>query len=139
MKSHQPLRLHVPEPSARPGHETNFAYLHLAPAGAARCPPLDVKPAQTSDLAFNLVRVLDDEGQAVGPWAPKLEPDLLRKRSARHAQDARVRRAHADRAAAEETVLLHAERRARRPSAPRTRWRWPGATCVFPPTASKAC
>lgn len=36
MKSHQPLRLHVPEPSARPGHETNFAYLHLAPAGAAR-------------------------------------------------------------------------------------------------------
>jgi 2-oxoisovalerate dehydrogenase E1 component alpha subunit len=74
MKSHQPLRLHVPEPSARPGHETNFAYLHLAPAGAARCPPLDVKPAQTSDLAFNLVRVLDDEGQAVGPWAPKLEP-----------------------------------------------------------------
>ena len=79
MKSHQPLRLHVPEPSARPGHETNFAYLHLAPAGAARCPPLDVKPAQTSDLAFNLVRVLDDEGQAVGPWAPKLAPDLLRR------------------------------------------------------------
>ena len=79
MKPHPPLRLHVPEPSARPGHETNFAYLHLAPAGAARCPPLDVKPAQTSDLAFNLVRVLDDEGQAVGPWAPKLAPDLLRR------------------------------------------------------------
>jgi 2-oxoisovalerate dehydrogenase E1 component alpha subunit len=67
MKSHQPLRLHVPEPSARPGHETNFAYLHLAPAGAARCPPLDVKPAQTSDLAFNLVRVLDDEGRPSAP------------------------------------------------------------------------
>ena len=79
MKPHPPLRLHVPEPSARPGHETNFAYLHLAPAGAARRPPLDVKPAQTSDLAFSLVRVLDDEGQAVGPWAPKLAPALLHR------------------------------------------------------------
>lgn len=79
MKPAQPLRLHVPEPSARPGHETNFSYLHLSPAGAARKPPLEVKPAQTSDLAFSLVRVLDESGKAVGPWAPKLEPALLKK------------------------------------------------------------
>ena len=79
MKSHHALHLHVPEPSARPGRETNFAYLHLAAAGAARRPPLQVKPVDTSDLAFSLVRVLDDDGQAVGPWAPKLAPPLLRK------------------------------------------------------------
>ena len=79
MTSHEPLRLHVPEPSARPGFETNFSYLHLSPAGAARRPPVDVQPAQTSDLAFSLVRVLDDDGKAVGPWDPKLEPALLRK------------------------------------------------------------
>ena len=79
MKPQPALQLHVPEPSARPGHETNFAYLHLAPAGAARRPPLDVQPAQTSDLAFSLVRVLDEHGRAVGPWAPKVEPALLRK------------------------------------------------------------
>ena len=79
MKHQQPLRLHVPEPSARPGHETNFSYLHLAPAGAAKRPPIDVQPRQTSELAFSLIRVLDDEGKALGPWDPKLEPELLRK------------------------------------------------------------
>ena len=79
MKPQPPLRLHVPEPSARPGHETNFSYLHLAPAGAAIRPPIDVRPAQTSELAFSLIRVLDDEGRAVGPWDPRLEPGLLRR------------------------------------------------------------
>ncbi len=79
MKPQQPLRLHVPEPSARPGFETNFSYLHLAPAGAAKRPAIDVQPRQTSELAFSLIRVLDDEGKAVGPWDPKLEPELLRK------------------------------------------------------------
>ena len=79
MKPQQPLRLHVPEPSARPGFETNFSYLHLAPAGAAKRPAVEVQPRQTSELAFSLIRVLDDEGKAVGPWDPKLEPELLRK------------------------------------------------------------
>ena len=73
----QPLRLHVPEPSGRPGHATDFAYLHLSPAGAVRRPALDASPASTADLAFTLVRVLDDDGHAVGPWAnpPDQAPD----------------------------------------------------------------
>ena len=79
MKPDQTLRLHVPEPSARPGHETDFSYLHLSPAGEARKPPLEVQPRQTSDLAFSLVRVLDPEGNAVGPWAPDITPALLQK------------------------------------------------------------
>ncbi len=79
MKQQQALRLHVPEPSARPGHETNFSYLHLAPAGAALRPAIDVQPRQTSELAFSLIRVLDDDGKAVGSWDPKLEPEVLRK------------------------------------------------------------
>ena len=79
MKPQQPLRLHVPEPSARPGFETNFSYLHLAPAGAAKRPAVDVQPRQTSELAFSLIRVLDDEGRALGPWDPKLPPELLRR------------------------------------------------------------
>ena len=74
-----PLRLHVPEPSGRPGHETDFSYLRLAKAGAAPRPPVDVKPASTADLAYSLVRVLDDDGNAVGPWAPKVDADLLRR------------------------------------------------------------
>ena len=75
----QPLRLHVPEPTGRPGHPTDFSYLHLSKAGAVKRPPIDVLPAATGDLAYTLIRVLDEDGTAVGPWNPKLPPDLLRK------------------------------------------------------------
>jgi 2-oxoisovalerate dehydrogenase E1 component alpha subunit len=76
--SRSPLRLHVPEPSGRPGHGTDFSYLHLAPAGAVARPPVDVAPVATSDLAYTLVRVLDDDGHAVGPWVPPLDVDRKR-------------------------------------------------------------
>jgi 2-oxoisovalerate dehydrogenase E1 component alpha subunit len=71
------LRLHVPEPTGRPGHPTDFSYLHVSPAGVVRRPRIDVTPADTGDLAWELVRVLDDEGRAVGPWDPQLEPKVL--------------------------------------------------------------
>lgn len=73
------LRLHVPEPSGRPGCETDFSYLHLSPAGAVRRPPVESAPFDTADLAFGLIRVLDEQGNAVGPWAPQIEPVRLRK------------------------------------------------------------
>jgi 2-oxoisovalerate dehydrogenase E1 component alpha subunit len=79
MSEHPALRLHVPEPSGRPGHETDFSYLRVPRAGDARRPPVQVAPADTSDLANTMVRVLDDEGRAVGPWAPQIAVDLLRK------------------------------------------------------------
>ena len=74
-----PLRLHVPEPTGRPGHDTDFSYLPLSEAGSVRRPPVDVAAADTADLAFELIRVLDPNGQAVGPWAPDLSADQLRK------------------------------------------------------------
>ena len=74
-----PLRLHVPEPTGRPGHDTDFSYLPVSAAGEVRRPPVDSQPAQTSDLAFTLIRVLDDEGRAVGPWDPKVDVELLRR------------------------------------------------------------
>jgi len=77
MSEHERLRLHVPEPTGRPGCETDFSYLHLSPAGEARRPPVDVAPVETSDLAYTLVRVLDEQGRAVGPWAPPSDPSLL--------------------------------------------------------------
>jgi 2-oxoisovalerate dehydrogenase E1 component alpha subunit len=80
MRQAQPLRLHVPEPSGRPGHATDFSYLRLAPAGAVRKPPVDTSAADTADLAYTLVRVLDDDGNAQGPWASDpIAPELLRK------------------------------------------------------------
>jgi len=75
----QPLRLHVPEPTGRPGKITDFSYLHLSPAGAIRRPPIDVSPVETADLAFALIRVLDEKGNAVGPWAPEIDQKTLRK------------------------------------------------------------
>jgi 2-oxoisovalerate dehydrogenase E1 component alpha subunit len=79
MSQHKPLRLHVPEPPARPGRETDFSYLHTSPAGEVRRPPVRATPADTSDLAYSLVRVLEDDGRALGPWTPDLDPQLLRK------------------------------------------------------------
>ena len=79
MSQHEPLRLHVPEPTGRPGHETDFSYLRLSPAGAVRRPPIDSQPADTSDLAYTIVRVLDEEGRAVGPWLPQADAQLLRR------------------------------------------------------------
>ena len=76
---HGPLRLHVPEPTGRPGCSTDFSFLHVSPAGAVRQPPVDTPPRDTQDLAYALIRVLDDEGRAVGPWAPALDAVQLRK------------------------------------------------------------
>jgi len=73
------LRLNVPEPSGRPGRATDFSYLHVSPAGAARRPPVDASPTSTADLAYALVRVLDEQGRAVGPWAPAIDAERLRR------------------------------------------------------------
>ncbi|TDP62559.1 3-methyl-2-oxobutanoate dehydrogenase (2-methylpropanoyl-transferring) subunit alpha [Roseateles toxinivorans] len=75
----QALRLHVPEPTGRPGCHTDFSYLHLSAAGEVRKPPLDAAPRDTADMAYSLVRVLDENGQAMGPWDPQLSPELMRR------------------------------------------------------------
>ena len=73
------LRLHVPEPSGRPGCTTDFSYLHVSPAGAVRKPPVATSHFDANDLAYSLIRVLDEDGQAVGPWVPQIEASRLRK------------------------------------------------------------
>ena len=73
------LSLHVPEPTVRPGGKPDFSHVGLTPAGEARRPPPDVDPAEIRDLAYSLIRVLDDEGEAVGPWAAAMTPELLRQ------------------------------------------------------------
>ncbi len=78
-QQYEPLRLHVPEPSGRPGCKTDFTYLRLTDAGLVRKPAIDVEPADTADLAKGLIRVLDDQGQALGPWAEGVPVEILRK------------------------------------------------------------
>ena len=51
MREYGPLRLHVPEPTGRPGCQTDFSYLRLAKAGDVRKPPIDAAPIDTADLA----------------------------------------------------------------------------------------
>jgi 2-oxoisovalerate dehydrogenase E1 component alpha subunit len=74
-----PLSLHVPEPKFRPGDAVDFADVDVPPAGAARRPDTAEHPSRFADLAYTLVRVLDEDGRAVGPWDPKLSPDRLRE------------------------------------------------------------
>ena len=74
-----PLSLHVPEPEFRPGDESDFNRFDIPPAGAAPRPDSAAAASTFTDLAYGLVRVLDDGGNAVGPWNPQLSPDLLRR------------------------------------------------------------
>jgi 2-oxoisovalerate dehydrogenase E1 component alpha subunit len=74
-----PLSLHVPEPRFRPGDEADFADVDVPPAGSARRPDTAAAAASFHELAYTLVRVLDESGQAVGPWAPRLDADAKRR------------------------------------------------------------
>ena len=74
-----PLRLHVPEPRFRPGDVASFEGLPIPPAGSVRQPEIGEPAATFRDLAYTLVRVLDDDGHAVGPWHPRLEAERLRQ------------------------------------------------------------
>jgi 2-oxoisovalerate dehydrogenase E1 component alpha subunit len=70
-------RLHTPRPHSRPGEEPDFSYLETSPAGAVPRPDVNARVRDIGNLAIDLVRVLDDDHQAVGPWHPHLEPDEL--------------------------------------------------------------
>ncbi|MBX3595389.1 thiamine pyrophosphate-dependent enzyme [Sphingomonas sp.] len=74
-----PLRLHVPEPKFRPGDSVDFADVTVPPAGLQPRPDTAADPAGFQDLAYTLIRVLDGDDRAVGPWNPRLDPDTLRR------------------------------------------------------------
>lgn len=75
----KPLSLHVPEPRFRPGDAVDFAEVEVPAAGAAPRPDTAAEARGFTDLAYTMIRVLDDRGRAVGPWDPKLSPDTLRR------------------------------------------------------------
>jgi 2-oxoisovalerate dehydrogenase E1 component alpha subunit len=69
--------LHLPRAPARPGEAPDFSYLELSSAGAVGKPEVTAKSRDIAPLALELVRVLDDRHDAVGPWNPHLEPGEL--------------------------------------------------------------
>ncbi|PWT85053.1 3-methyl-2-oxobutanoate dehydrogenase (2-methylpropanoyl-transferring) subunit alpha [Bradyrhizobium sp. DASA03120] len=77
MTSPTPLRFHVPEPASRPGGKPDFSGVSIPKAGSVRRPPVDVPSEEIRDLAYSIIRVLNHEGRAIGPWVPDLSQDEL--------------------------------------------------------------
>ena len=74
-----PLELHVPEPPYRPGDKVDYSNLAIPPAGAQPRPDEGCAAAETHPLCLDLIRVLDEDHRAVGPWDPKLDAETLRR------------------------------------------------------------
>ncbi len=75
----RPLTLHIPEPPARPGDEVDFSHFDIPTAGSVSRPDVATPASQMRDHVYSLIRVLDEEGRAVGPWDPKLAAATLRR------------------------------------------------------------
>jgi 2-oxoisovalerate dehydrogenase E1 component alpha subunit len=77
MKNTVSLSLHIPEPAWRPGDPVDFKGMKVPPAGAQPRPDVRCSAEDTHELSRSLIRVLNDEGEAVGPWDPKADAELL--------------------------------------------------------------
>ena len=78
MSDYGPLALHVPEPAVRPGGVPDFSTVRIPRAGSVARPPVDADPESIRELAYSIIRVLNREGKAVGPWSGLLsDAELL--------------------------------------------------------------
>ena len=71
------LSLHVPEPAVRPGGQPDFSNVKIPKAGSVPRPEVDAPAESMRDLAYSIIRVLNREGEAVGPWAGSLTDEEL--------------------------------------------------------------
>ncbi len=136
MKNKIRLSLRVPTPPARPGEAPDFSGMKLDAAGAVRRPEIDARAHDVSDMAYALIRVLDEKGHAVGPWDPKLDADTLR----RALKAMLLTRAYDDRmyrAQRQGKTSFYMSARARRRSRSPRPSRCIATTCASPPTASR--
>src|SRR5213078_3394865 len=77
MSDPKSLSFHVPAPAVRPGGTPDFSDVRISRAGEVRRPEVDAAPEDIRDLAYEIIRVLDRESEAVGPWAGLLGDDEL--------------------------------------------------------------
>ena len=77
MPDPRPLSFQVPAPAVRPGGTPDFSDVRISRAGEVRRPEVDAAPEDIRDLAYEIIRVLDRESEAVGPWAGLLGDDEL--------------------------------------------------------------
>ncbi len=71
-------KLHIPTAPCRPGDEPDFSAITLPAAGELARPDEMVAADTTRELSFSMIRVLDEQHQAVGPWSPELTAAALR-------------------------------------------------------------
>jgi 2-oxoisovalerate dehydrogenase E1 component alpha subunit len=76
-REYAPLSLHVPEPAVRPGGTPDFSNVEIPQAGSVERPDIDADAETIRDLAYSIIRVLNREGEAVGPWAGLLSDTEL--------------------------------------------------------------
>src|SRR5437660_11222461 len=77
MSDYAPLTLHVPEPAVRPGGTPDFSSVRIPKAGSVARPEVDADPESIRDLAYSIIRVLNRDGEAVGPCAGLLSEEEL--------------------------------------------------------------
>ena len=71
-------KLHIPAAPFRPGEEPDFSAISLPRAGELERPDELVPANTTRDLSFSMIRVLNENYEAVEPWDPKLPAGVLR-------------------------------------------------------------
>jgi 2-oxoisovalerate dehydrogenase E1 component alpha subunit len=72
------LELHIPQPPTRAEGRFSFDGLNPGKAGAVRRPDPLTDEKHIRDMPFAFIRVLDDDGNACGPWKPTISvPTLL--------------------------------------------------------------
>ncbi|MGE0596065.1 MAG: thiamine pyrophosphate-dependent enzyme [Hyphomonadaceae bacterium] len=79
LRNSSALDLHVPTPRARPGDRPDFSQWVFPEPGETPRPRSDASAGEMRDMAFGLVRVLDGDGEAHGPWRPRLDAETLRR------------------------------------------------------------
>lgn len=65
----QTPKLTFPQPPARPDDRPDFSAIKIPEAGILDVPPLDMTARDSRPYANGMIRVLDEAGNAVGPWA----------------------------------------------------------------------
>ena len=79
MKHNRPeTRIHIPIPTTRPGDIPDFSDIKVPAVDECRRPHIETPAHEMDDLAYGLVRVLDDDHIATGEWALDIEPQVLR-------------------------------------------------------------
>ncbi len=71
-------KLHVPEASSRPDTIPDFSDIHIPSPLESIRPDVLVDVEGGRELAYGLVRVLDDDDKAKGEWRPQISPEQMR-------------------------------------------------------------